>query len=77
MNFSNFSDEKVKLKATLKINGKKVKGKKITFKFKGKTYKVKTNKKGIAKVTIKKKCYQKAQKRQEIHSQSDLPQRHH
>jgi hypothetical protein len=42
------------LKAKLKINGKLVKGKKITFKFKGKTYKAKTNKKGIAKVTIKK-----------------------
>ena len=62
MNFSNFSDEKVKLKATLKINGKKVKGKKITFKFKGKTYKVKTNKKGIAQKTLKKNIIKKLKK---------------
>jgi hypothetical protein len=48
--------KKLKLKATLKwSNGKAIKGKKITFKFKGKKYKAKTNKKGIAKVTIKKK----------------------
>ena len=33
---------------------KKLKGKKITFKFSGKTYNVKTNAKGIAKVTVKK-----------------------
>ena len=39
----------------VKINGKKVKGKKITFKFNGKTYKVKTNKKGIAQKTLNKK----------------------
>lgn len=36
-----------------KVNGKYLKGKTITFKFKGKTYKAKTNKKGVAKVTIK------------------------
>ena len=33
--------------------GKVVKGKKITFKIKGKTYKVKTNNKGIATLKIK------------------------
>lgn len=44
--------KKFKLKASLKINGKAVKGKKITFKFKGKTYKAKTTKKGIAQVTV-------------------------
>jgi len=33
--------------------GKVLKGKKITFKFKGKKYKAKTNKKGKAKVTVK------------------------
>ena len=38
----------------LNTNGKALKGKKITFKIKGKTYKAKTNKKGIAKITIKK-----------------------
>ena len=54
--------KKFTLKATLKINGKKVKGKKITFKFNGKTYKAKTNKKGIAKVTIKKNVIKKLKK---------------
>ena len=45
------SAKKLVLRATLKINGKAVKGKKITFKFKGK--------KGVAKVTIKKKVLKK------------------
>ena len=54
--------KKLTLKATLKINGKKVKGKKITFKLNGKTYKAKTNKKGIAKVTIKKNVIKKLKK---------------
>jgi hypothetical protein len=54
--------KKLKLKASLKINGKAVKGKKITFKFNGKTYKAKTNKKGIAKVTIKKNVIKKLKK---------------
>ncbi|WP_458453131.1 Ig-like domain repeat protein [Methanobrevibacter sp.] len=40
-------------------NGKGIKGKVIKFKFKGKTYKAKTDKKGIAKVTIKKKVTKK------------------
>ena len=54
------SAKKLTLKATLKwSNGKAIKGKKITFKFKGKTYKAKTNKKGIAKVVIKKKVIKK------------------
>lgn len=39
----------------LNTNGKILKGKKVTFKFKGKTYKVKTNKKGIATLKITKK----------------------
>lgn len=44
------------LKATLKwTNGKVQKGKLIRFKLKGKVYKVKTNNKGVAKVTIKNK----------------------
>ena len=54
--------KKFTLQATLKINGKLVKGKVIKFKFKGKTYKVKTNKKGIAKVTIKKNVIKKLKK---------------
>lgn len=54
------SAKKLTLKATLKwSNGKAIKGKKITFKFKGKTYTAKTNKKGVAKVVIKKKVIKK------------------
>ena len=48
------TSKKFTLKATLKINGKLQKGKRITFKFKGKTYRVKTNSKGIAQKTLKK-----------------------
>ena len=48
------SAKKLVLTATLaKINKKYLKGKKITFKFNGKKYTAKTNKKGVAKVTIK------------------------
>ena len=53
------SAKKLVLKATLKINGKAVKGKKVIFKFKGKKYTGKTNKKGVVKVTIKKKVLKK------------------
>ena len=53
------SAKKLVLQATLKINGKAAKGKKIIFKFNGKTYTAKTNKKGVAKVTIKKKVLKK------------------
>ena len=42
-----------KLTLTAKL-AKKLKGKTVTFKFNGKTYKAKTNSKGIAKVTVKK-----------------------
>ena len=56
------SAKKLVLKATLKVNGKAVKGKKITFKFKGKKYTAKTNKNGVAKVTIKKKVIKKLKK---------------
>ena len=54
--------KKLVLKATLKINGKVVKGKKITFKFKGKKYTAKTNKKGTAKVKVNKKVIKKLKK---------------
>ena len=48
--------KKIVLKAKLKWNnGSSIKGKKIVFKFKGKKYSAKTNKKSIAKVTIKSK----------------------
>lgn len=44
----------IKFKAKLvNTKGKPLKGKKITFKFKGKIYKVKTNKKGIATLKLK------------------------
>ena len=46
--------KKLTLKAKLLINAKLVKGKKITFKFKGKKYKVKTAKNGVAKKVLKK-----------------------
>lgn len=52
--------KKLVLNAKLvKVNGKFLKGKKITFKFNGKKYVAKTNKKGIAKVTIKKSTLRK------------------
>ncbi|MBR4446902.1 Ig-like domain-containing protein, partial [Methanobrevibacter sp.] len=55
--------KKLVLKAKLKwSNGKAIKGKKIVFKFKGKKYSAKTNSKGIAKVTIKKKVTKKLKK---------------
>ena len=45
----------IKFKARLvNANGKALKGKKVTFKIKGKTYKVKTNGKGIATLKLKK-----------------------
>lgn len=45
--------KKLVLKATLKwSNGKAIAGKKVSFKFKGKIFTVKTNKKGIAKITF-------------------------
>ena len=50
------------LKATLKINGKLQKGKWITFKFNGKTYKAKTNAKGIAQKTLNKNVINKLKK---------------
>lgn len=56
------TDKKFTLKAKLKINGKSVKGKLITFKFNGKTYKTKTNAKGIAKATIKQNVIKKLRK---------------
>ena len=44
-----------KFSASLKTSsGKAIKGKKITFKIKGKTYSAKTNKKGVATIKIKK-----------------------
>ena len=47
------SSRKLVLAAKLKQGKKLLKNKVVIFKFKGKKYKAKTNKKGIAKVTIK------------------------
>ena len=53
------SSKKIVLTATLKINNKLMKNKKLIFKFNGKKYTAKTNKKGVAKVTINKKVLKK------------------
>lgn len=53
------SAKSLTLKATLKVGKKALKYKKVTFKFNGKTYKAKTNKYGVAKVTIKKTVLKK------------------
>ncbi len=53
------SAKKLVLTATLKKGKTAIKGKVVTFKFAGKTYKAKTNKKGIAKATIKKSVLKK------------------
>ena len=53
------SAKKLVLKALLKINFATKEGVKITFKFNGKKYTAKTNKKGVAKVTIKKSVLKK------------------
>lgn len=54
------SAKKLVLKASLsKVNGKYLKGKLIKFKFKGKTYKSKTNSKGLAKITVKRNVLKK------------------
>ena len=48
------SAKKLTVKAILKIKGKAKKGLRVTFKFNKKKYTAKTNKKGVAKITIKK-----------------------
>ncbi len=60
------SAKKLVIKATLKIDGKKAKHKKVIFKFKNKKYTAKTNKKGVAKITIKKKILKKLKKGKKV-----------
>ena len=60
------SAKKLVLSATLKINGKAQQSKKITFKFNKKTFVAKTNKNGVAKVTIKKNILKKLKKGKKV-----------
>ncbi|MBR3150069.1 MAG: leucine-rich repeat protein [Eubacterium sp.] len=60
------SAKKLILQATVKVDGKAVKGKKVTFKFNGKKYTAKTNAKGVAKVTIKKAVLKKLKKGKKV-----------
>ena len=53
------SDKKLTIQATLKKGSSPLKGKVVYFKFNGKTYKAKTNSKGIAKITIKQSILKK------------------
>ena len=53
------SAKSLSITATLKEGKKAIKGKKITFKFNGKKYTAKTNKKGIAKITMMKAVLKK------------------
>ena len=60
------SAKKLVLQATVKVDGKAVSGKKVTFKFNGKKYTAKTNAKGVAKVTIKKAALKKLKKGKKV-----------
>ena len=54
------SSKSIKIKVTLKkVNKKYLKNKKVTLKFNKKTFKAKTNKKGVATFTIKNSVYKK------------------
>ena len=73
------SAKTVKIKVTLKkVNGKYLKNKKLTLKFNKKTFKAKTNKKGVATFTIKNSVYKKLKTnkdKQEVHLSGHLRQR--
>ena len=60
------SAKKLTIQATLKVNGKAVKGKIIKFKFNKKSYKAKTNAKGVAKITVKKAVLKKLKKGKKV-----------
>ena len=58
--------KKLVLQSKLKIDGKSVKGKTVTFVFKNKKFKSKTNTKGVAKFTIKKSVLKKLLKKVKV-----------
>ena len=60
------SAKKLTIQATLKVNGKGVKNKIIKFKFNKKTYKARTNAKGVAKITVKKSVLKKLKKGKKV-----------
>ena len=60
------SAKKLVIKATLKIDGKAVKNKKLKFKFNKKSYTAKTDKKGVAKITVKKSVLKKLKKGKKV-----------
>lgn len=60
------SAKKLVIKATLKKGKTPIKNKKLTFKFKGKKYTAKTNKKGVAKIKIKKSVLKKLKKGKKV-----------
>ena len=64
------SAKKLTLKATLKKGSSPLKAKQVTFKFNGKSYKAKTNSKGIAKCTIKKNVLKKLKVGQKVKYQA-------
>lgn len=71
------SAKKLVLTTTLaKVNKKYLKNKQITFKFNGKTYKAKTNSKGVAKVTVKKSVLSKLKVGKKDNLPGQLRQRH-
>ena len=60
------SAKKLVIKAKLKIDGKTVKKKKLKFKFNNKKFTAKTDKKGVAKITINKKILKKLKKGKKV-----------
>ena len=64
------SAKKLVLKATVKLNNKYKKGLKVVFKFNGKKYTAKTDKKGVAKLTVQKKVLKKLKKGKKVKVQA-------
>ena len=58
--------KKLTIQAILKVNGNVVKDKLIKFKFNKKSYKAKTNAKGVAKITVKKAVLKKLKKGKKV-----------